>query len=154
MNKWIFLICSMDHHKFMKWTFTWTGMPPFITWCPSGCWWCCWCWCWCWGWNDEPICCCSWLFIICCIIGWEKPPTLTFMLCSRPCKRGICSSAGDGWREPGVRLERLWKLQLLVTKVMRRLEWSHDRSEIAKLKLNMCSKLTWILCHRQFHSCR
>lgn len=93
--------------------FTWTGMPPFKRWCPIGCWWCCWCWCW--GWNDEPICCWSWLFIMCCIIGWENPLTFTLMLCSRPCNRGKCSSAGDGWRDPGVRLERTWKLQLLVT---------------------------------------
>lgn len=138
-------------------------MPPFKTWCPSGCWWCCWCWCWCCGWNDDPICCWSWLFIMCCIIGCEKPLTLTLMLCSSPCRRGKCSSAGDGWREPGVRLERLWKLQLLVTRragfgleyfcyhLLSKLEILNS---FAYKKSKPCIKncllfLTWILCHRR-----
>lgn len=103
-------------------------MPFPITWWDIGCcWWCCWCWCWCCGWNDDPICCCSWLFIICCIIGWENPPTFTLIFCSRPCRRGKCSSAGDGWRDPGVRLERLWKLQLLVTRTDEELEIEGER---------------------------
>ena len=86
----MFFCCCLSLDEEFELTCT---IPPFNIW-----------WLICCGWKDEdPICCWSWLFNICCIIGCENPPTL--MPCSSPKEfRAKCSSAGEGWRDPGVRL--------------------------------------------------